>query len=172
MPDDDLEQNCLIKDFSTVAGFNKRWEGREGGLKSWGFLVNLILSCFLNLFCDHHIAGLCSCFHDNSAGLNSCAWGSKRKIYSHCGILQVAILIIILTIILSVPSGAMWALGLVVLLVTVAGVLALLVYVLKWWSMFLVRKYDQIFVLKSFVVLKYNRFSPSIIVDSTSTKLK
>ena len=29
-------------------------------------------------------------------------------------------------------SGAMWALGLVVLLVTVAGVLALLVYVLKW----------------------------------------
>ena len=30
-------------------------------------------------------------------------------------------------------SGAMWALGLVVLLVTVAGVLALLVYVLKWW---------------------------------------
>merc|ERR1712037_882254 len=29
-------------------------------------------------------------------------------------------------------SGAMWALGLVVLLVTVAGVLAVLVYVLKW----------------------------------------
>ena len=38
----------------------------------------------------------------------------------------------ILTIIVSLHSGAMWALGLVVLLVTVAGVLALLVYVLKW----------------------------------------
>ena len=34
--------------------------------------------------------------------------------------------------IIIVYSGAMWALGLVVLLVTVAGVLALLVYVLKW----------------------------------------
>ena len=38
----------------------------------------------------------------------------------------------ILTIIVTLHSGAMWALGLVVLLVTVAGVLALLVYVLKW----------------------------------------
>ena len=55
----------------------------------------------------------------------------------HCSIAQYkviffAVLILIIMTIIIVYSGAMWALGLVVLLVTVAGVLALLVYVLKW----------------------------------------
>ena len=95
-----------------------------------------------------------------SARINSCAGGSDWKIHAHCRILQVIIIVIFFfwggggakwrrythTVrhsrwktshfddhIIFLHSGAMWALGLVVLLVTVAGVLAVLVYVLKWW---------------------------------------
>ena len=51
---------------------------------------------------------------------------------AHNKVLIFTFLILIIMTIVIVSSGAMWALGLVVLLVTVAGVLALLVYVLKW----------------------------------------
>ena len=51
---------------------------------------------------------------------------------AHNKVLFFTVLILIIMTIIIVYSGAMWALGLVVLLVTVAGVLALLVYVLKW----------------------------------------
>ena len=51
---------------------------------------------------------------------------------AHNEVLIFTVLILIIMTIIIVSSGAMWALGLVVLLVTVAGVLALLVYVLKW----------------------------------------
>ena len=49
-----------------------------------------------------------------------------------CAVFGKLFLRTLFTTIVSLCSGAMWALGLVVLLVTVAGVLALLVYVLKW----------------------------------------
>ena len=51
---------------------------------------------------------------------------------AHNKIIFFTVLILIIMTIIIFYSGAMWALGLVVLLVTVAGVLALLVYVLKW----------------------------------------
>ena len=53
-------------------------------------------------------------------------------IIAHDKVIFFTVLILIIMTIVIVYSGAMWALGLVVLLVTVAGVLALLVYVLKW----------------------------------------
>ena len=53
-------------------------------------------------------------------------------IIAHKKVIFFTILILVIMTIVIVYSGAMWALGLVVLLVTVAGVLALLVYVLKW----------------------------------------
>ena len=90
-----------------------------------------------------HISRICPkiLLYPVTARINSCAWGSEWKIHTHCRILKVKKNTLsdtpggkphILTIIVSLHSGAMWALGLVVLLVTVAGVLALLVYVLKW----------------------------------------
>ena len=136
--------SCQFFDsFWTVAGFDKRWERREGRLKGWGFLF----SCFLDLFC----AILFQKITHFKFSMDLKFWWNHLKILwsraqlACLGIAREDTLTLWATPGrnknhrldenhgLSLHSGAMWALGLVVLLVTVAGVLALLVYVLKWW---------------------------------------
>ena len=100
--------SCQFFDtFWTVAGFDKRWERREGRLKGWGFLF----SCFSDLFCAILFQKLrilngseVLIKSPHEAGLNSRAWGSQGKIHSHCGLLQVVTKIIILAIISSLSS--------------------------------------------------------------------
>ena len=121
---------------SPVASVEKRWKRREGRLKGWGFFYKKlhISRICQKIWWNHRFQPGSTHVLGDRTGRYTHTVGYSRWKTSHFDDHHIWYVIWYMIWDISLHSGAMWALGLVVLLVTIAGVLALLVYVLKWWQ--------------------------------------